>query len=138
MCCTLLTQQMPFCSADASNMSYLSHWQYCIRNLALDAGDINEWQQCIQLNLLGPMALTHAFSPGMIERKVSCLNHMHVQIFDSTGCLHCPQHAPAAHVLSNVLAIAFCNAGNNHLVSLHISTGMHNMPLTHAKMSFLY
>lgn len=32
-------------------------------------GDINEWQQCIQLNLLGPMALTHAFSPGMVERK---------------------------------------------------------------------
>ena len=36
----------------------------------LYAGDINEWQQCIQLNLLGPMALTHAFSPGMVERKV--------------------------------------------------------------------
>ena len=34
------------------------------------AGDINEWQQCIQLNLLGPMALTHAFSPGMVQRKV--------------------------------------------------------------------
>ena len=33
-------------------------------------GDISKWEKCIQLNLLAPMALTHAFSPGMVEKKV--------------------------------------------------------------------
>ncbi|KAL3155363.1 hypothetical protein ABBQ38_010925, partial [Trebouxia sp. C0009 RCD-2024] len=34
-------------------------------------GDTSQWVKCIQLNLLAPMALTKAFSPAMVEKKVS-------------------------------------------------------------------
>ena len=35
------------------------------------AGDITDWERCLKLNVLAPMAMTHAFSPGMVKRKVS-------------------------------------------------------------------
>lgn len=37
------------------------------------AGDMTDWERCLKLNMLAPMALTHAFSPGMVKRKVSQL-----------------------------------------------------------------
>ena len=43
-------------------------WQYL--RYGCFTGDISKWEKCIQLNLLAPMALTHAFSPGMVEKKV--------------------------------------------------------------------
>lgn len=36
----------------------------------LPAGDNSQWEKCIKLNLLAPMALTKAFSPAMVEKKV--------------------------------------------------------------------
>ena len=32
---------------------------------------MKDWENCLKLNVLAPMALTHAFSPGMVERKVA-------------------------------------------------------------------
>lgn len=37
---------------------------------ALHVGDMKDWENCLKLNVLAPMALTHAFAPGMVERKV--------------------------------------------------------------------
>ncbi|KAL3149912.1 hypothetical protein ABBQ38_013277 [Trebouxia sp. C0009 RCD-2024] len=36
-------------------------------------GDMTDWERCLKLNMLAPMALTHAFSPAMVKRKVSQL-----------------------------------------------------------------
>lgn len=34
---------------------------------------MTDWERCLKLNVLAPMALTHAFAPGMVKRKVSTL-----------------------------------------------------------------
>ena len=31
---------------------------------------MTDWERCLKLNVLAPMAMTHAFSPGMVKRKV--------------------------------------------------------------------
>lgn len=36
---------------------------------------MSDWEDCMKLNVLAPMALTHAFSPGMVKRKVSAACH---------------------------------------------------------------
>lgn len=33
-------------------------------------GDTSNWEDCMKLNVLAPMFLTHAFAPGMVKRKV--------------------------------------------------------------------
>ena len=43
-------------------------------------GDMKDWENCLKLNVLAPMALTHAFAPGMVERKVQhAVPPMHCQ-----------------------------------------------------------
>ena len=37
-------------------------------------GDMTDWERCLKLNILAPMALTRAFAPDMVKRKV-CLLH---------------------------------------------------------------
>lgn len=32
-------------------------------------GDMTDWERCLKLNVLAPMGMTHAFSPGMVKRK---------------------------------------------------------------------
>ncbi len=32
---------------------------------------MTDWERCLKLNMLAPMAMTHAFSPGMVKRKVN-------------------------------------------------------------------
>ncbi len=34
---------------------------------------MTDWERCLKLNVLAPMAMTHAFSPGMVKRKVSVI-----------------------------------------------------------------
>ncbi len=48
-------------------------------------GDISKWEKCLQLNLLAPMALTHAFSPGMVEKNVGLPSYM--LRFNSFACV---------------------------------------------------
>ena len=43
------------------------HWSWGIM-----AGDVQSWQEAVNLNLIAPMLLTNFFSPSMIEQKV-CL-----------------------------------------------------------------
>ncbi|DBA71124.1 TPA: hypothetical protein ACH3X2_011534 [Trebouxia sp. C0005] len=65
--------------------SFLSSHKHCdvlVNNAGMmgqgtpTEGDISKWEKCIQLNLLAPMALTHAFSPGMVEKKEGLIINM--------------------------------------------------------------
>ena len=34
---------------------------------------MTDWERCLKLNVLAPMGMTHAFSPGMVKRKVNVI-----------------------------------------------------------------
>ena len=59
-----------FCMISWASVTPYSEASLLSCYMCLLAGDISQWQQCIQLNLLAPMALTHAFTPAMVEKKV--------------------------------------------------------------------
>ena len=46
---------------------------------------MTDWERCLKLNVLAPMALTHAFSPGMVKRKV--------KVITSLTVMHCACHS---------------------------------------------
>jgi len=95
---------LPFMQVELTVCWYYLQYRRCC------TGDITKWEKCIQLNLLAPMALTHAFSPGMVEKKVGVPPYM---LSSTYNCFTCVEQCAKLSVMEVACSLCPVIPSNN-------------------------